>query len=94
VQRADRRLGAHRDRDHLVDLQLAALLELHRRLDGVGVERVEVLLAAAVQAPRRRVDALLDGGVRDLFDQDADLHFGEASSGTGRPCLRAAGCGS
>ena len=46
---------------------------LHRRLDGVGVERVQVLLAAAVEAPRRGVDALLHRSVRDFFDQDADL---------------------
>ena len=31
----------------------AALLDLHGRLDGVRVEGVEVLLAAAVEAPRR-----------------------------------------
>jgi hypothetical protein len=74
VQRAHRRLGAHRHRDDLVDAELAGLLELHRRLDGVRVERVEVPLAAAVQPARGRVDALLDGGVRHLFDQDADLH--------------------
>jgi hypothetical protein len=73
-QRAGGAFGPHRDGDDLVDLDRAALLELHRRLDGVRVERVEVLLPAPVQPPRRWVDALLDGGVRDLFDQDADLH--------------------
>jgi hypothetical protein len=66
--------------DDLVDLDRASLLELHRRLDGVRVERVEVLLPDAVQSPRRRVDALLDGGVRHLLHQDADLHLGSRSS--------------
>ena len=75
VQRAHGGLGAHRHGDDLLDGQRAALLDLHRRLDGVRVIRVEVLLAAAVHAPRRGVDALLDGGVWHLFDQDADLHF-------------------
>src|SRR5215208_112590 len=75
VQGAHRGLGAHRHGDHLVDLRVPALLDLHRRLDGVGVERVEVLLPAAVQAPRRRIDPLLDGGVGHLFDQDTDLHL-------------------
>ena len=75
IARALRGLRAHRDRDDLVDLDHTALFELHRRLDGVRVERVEVLLPASVQAPRRGVDALLDCGVWHLFDQDADLHF-------------------
>jgi hypothetical protein len=39
----------------------------------MGVIRVEVALAAAVHAPRRRIDPLLDGGVGDLLHQDADL---------------------
>ena len=75
VQRAHGARRAHRDRDDLVDVDRPALLELHRRLDGMRVERVEVLLPAPVHAPRRGVDALLDGGVRHLFDQDADLHL-------------------
>ena len=74
VERAHGGLRAHRDRDDLVDLDRAALLELHGGLDGVRVERVQVLLTAAVEAPRGRVDALLDCGVRHFFDQDADLH--------------------
>ena len=73
VQRAHGGLGAHRHRDDLVDLDRAALADLHRRLDGVRVEGVQVLLPGAVHPPRRGVDALLDGGVRDLFDQDANL---------------------
>jgi hypothetical protein len=39
----------------------------------VGVERIEVGLAAAVEATASGVDALLDGGVRNLFHQDANL---------------------
>ena len=54
VQRAHRGLRAHRHRDDLVDLDRAALLELHGGLDGVRVERVQVLLTAAVEAPRAR----------------------------------------
>src|SRR5437763_137799 len=73
VEGAQRTLGAHRDRHDLLDGDVAALLDLHRRLDGVRVERVQVLLPAAVHAPRRGIDALLDGGVRNLFDQDANL---------------------
>ena len=38
-----------------------------------SVERIEVLLTAAIQPHRVGVDALLDGGVRYLLDQDADL---------------------
>ena len=78
VQRADGALGAHRDGDDLLDGHRAALFDLHRGLDGVGVIRVEVLLPAAVHAPRRWVDALLDGGVRNLLDQDAYLHSGQS----------------
>src|SRR6185369_5007301 len=59
----------------------ATLLDLHRRLDGVRVIRVEVLLTAAIQTTRARVDALLDGGVRDFLDQHGDLHGVSASSG-------------
>jgi hypothetical protein len=53
VQRAHGALRAHRHGDDLLDLDRAALLDLHGGLDGVRVEGVEVLLAAAVQAPRR-----------------------------------------
>ena len=45
------------------------------RLDRVGVVRVEVLLPAAVHAPRRRVEPLLDGSVRDLLHKHAYLHI-------------------
>ena len=74
VERAHRGLRAHRHRDDLVHRDRAALLELHGGLDGVRVEGVEVPLPAAVETPCRRVDALLDSGVRHFFDQDADLH--------------------
>ena len=74
VERAHGGLRAHRDGDDLVDVDGATLLELHGRLDGVGVERVQVLLTRAVQSAGRGIDALLDGGVRHLFDEDADLH--------------------
>ena len=57
-------------------------ISLHRSLDGVRVIRVEVLLPAAVHAPRGRVDALLDGGVWHLFDQDANLQVLAPSIGT------------
>ncbi len=66
-------LGAHRHGDDLVDLGVAALADLHRRLDAVGVERVEVLLAGAVEPLGARIDPLLDGGVRDLLDETANL---------------------
>jgi hypothetical protein len=35
---------AHRHGHDLVDLDSAALADLHRRFDGVGVVRIEVLL--------------------------------------------------
>src|SRR6185436_16743060 len=76
------RVGAHRHRDNLLDRDRAALLDLHGGLDGVCVERVEVLLAAAVQAHRVWIDALLHCGVRYLLDQDADLQV-EASLESG-----------
>jgi hypothetical protein len=50
-------------------------MQLHRSLDRMRVVGVEVLLPGTLQTPRRRVDPLLDGGVRDLLHQDADLHF-------------------
>ena len=84
VQGADGGVGAHRHRDDLLDRDRAALLDLHGSLDGVGIEGVEVLLAASVQSHRVRVDALLDGGVRNLLDQDADLQD-LASLGLGFP---------
>src|SRR6202044_4190790 len=74
VQSAHGALRAHRYSHDLLDGGDAALANLHRSLDGVRVIRVEVLLPAAVHAPRRAVDALLDGGVRDLLHQDANLH--------------------
>ena len=75
VQGADGGVGAHRHRDDLLDRNRTALLDLHGGLDGVCVEGVQVLLAAAVQAHRVGVDALLNGGVRNLLDQDADLQL-------------------
>ncbi len=73
VERAHRALGAHRHGDDLVDLDLTALLELHRGLDGVRVERVQVLLAGAVEPLRALVDALLNGRIGDFLDQATDL---------------------
>ncbi len=73
VQSADGGVGAHRHGDDFLDRDRAALLDLHGGLDGVCVEGVQVLLAAAVQPHRAGVDALLNGGVRNLLDQDADL---------------------
>ena len=83
VQSAHCAVGAHRHRDDLLDRHAAALSDLHRRLDRVRVVRVEVLLAAAVHAPRRRVDPLLDGGVWNLLHQDAYLHLLGYSLGGG-----------
>ena len=74
VQRAHGALGPHRDRDDLLHGDAAALPDLHRRLDGVGVVGVEVPLPAAVHAPRRRIELLLHRGVRDLLHQHAYLH--------------------
>src|SRR3954469_12605411 len=54
---------------------------MHRTLYGVRVIGVEVLLTAAIQTTRARVDALLDGGVGDFLDQHGDLHGVSASSG-------------
>ena len=76
VQRAERGIGAHRDRDDLVHRDRSALLDLHGGLDRVRVEGVQVLFPAAVEALGIRVHALLDGGVRDLFHQDANLQSG------------------
>ena len=52
VQRAHRGLGSHRHRDDLVHLGVVALANLHRGLDAMGIERVEVLLAGAVEPLR------------------------------------------
>jgi hypothetical protein len=82
VQRTQGAVGPHGHGDDLVDLDLPTLLELHGSLDGMGVVRVEVLLPGPVQTPRRRVDPLLDGGVRDLLHQDANLHFRASLSQT------------
>ena len=79
VQRAHGGARAHRHGDDLVDLDDAALLDLHRGLDRVRVVGVEVALAAAVHPAGLRVDPLLDGGVGHLLHQDADLHEGSPS---------------
>ena len=73
VQGADGGFGTHGHRDDLLDRDRPTLLDLHRSLEGVRVEGVEVFLAAAVEAHRARIDALLHSGVRYLLDQDADL---------------------
>jgi hypothetical protein len=73
VQGANGGARAHGYGHDLLDRDRPTLLDLHGRLEGVGVEGVEVFLAAAVQSHRVRIDALLNGGVRDLLDQDADL---------------------
>jgi hypothetical protein len=72
VKRSDGALGPHGHRDDLLDVG-ATLLDLHCRLDRVRVEGVQVLLAAAIETLGLRVDPLVDGGVRDLFHQHADL---------------------
>src|ERR1039458_9503461 len=74
VQRTHGAVRTHRYGHDLLDRDHAALFDLHRRLDGVRVIRVEILLAAAVHTPRRGVNLLLDGGIRDLLHQDAYLH--------------------
>ena len=76
VERADGALGAHRHRDDLLDLGLAAFADLHRGLDAVGVEGVQVLLAGAIQTLGARVDPLLDRRVRNLLDKTTDLQVG------------------
>jgi hypothetical protein len=57
----------------------------------VGVERVEVLLARAVEPLGRGVDPLLHCGIRNLFDETADLQvhpsFGELSGRARRGIL-------
>ena len=81
VQGADGGVGTHGHRDDLLDRDRATLLDLHGSLEGVRIEGVEVFLATAVEAHRAGIDALLDGGVRYLLDQDADLQV-QASLGT------------
>ena len=49
VQRSNGAVRAHRHGDDLLDIGHAALANLHRGFDAVGVERAEVLLAGAVQ---------------------------------------------
>src|SRR5947208_2855387 len=73
VQSADGGARPHSHRYDLLDRDRATLLDLHRRLEGMRVEGVEIFLAATVQPHRVRIDALLNGGVRYLLDQDADL---------------------
>ena len=60
--------------DGSLDLDGTALLDVHGGFDGVRVVRIEVLLPAAVEAARGRVDPLGDRCVRDLLDEDTDLH--------------------
>src|SRR5204863_8640646 len=84
VEGTHRGLWAHRHGDDLFDLGLAALANLHRGLDAVRVEGVQVLLAGAIEPLRVRVDPLLNGGVRDLLDETADLQV-VSPSGEWRP---------
>jgi len=87
VQGAHGAVRPHGHGDDLVDVHLAALLDLHRRFDRVGIERVEVGLAGTVDSHRVGVDALGNRGVRNLFDQDADLQV-NASLGWYEKCPR------
>jgi hypothetical protein len=73
VQGTDGGFGTHGHRDDLLDRDRPTLLDLHRSLEGVRVEGVEVFLTAAVETHRAGIDALLYSGVRYLLDQDADL---------------------
>ena len=84
VERAHRALGSHSHRDDLLDVRGAPLLDLHGGLDGVRVERVQVLLAAPIEALRALVHVLVHGGVWDLFHEDANLQgisFGRCAAG-------------
>jgi hypothetical protein len=81
VQGADGAFGPHGDRHDLLHVGVAALADLHRGLDPMCVERVQVLLAGAVEALRLRVDALLDRRVGNLLDEAADLQLGKPSLG-------------
>ena len=92
VERANGGLGAHGDGDDLVDVGLAALANLHRSLDAVGVKRVEVLLSGAVEPLRVRIDALLHSGIGNLFDQATDLQVVPPSGGMARGILASVGC--
>ena len=67
------RTGAHRDGDYFVNCKFAAFFELHGSLNGVGIEGIEVVLAATIEPHGAGVDALLYRGVWYLFHQDADL---------------------
>ena len=84
VERAHGGLGAHRHGDDLLDRDGATLLDLHRRLDGVRVVRVEVLLPAAIHQPRVGVEPLLHRGIWHLFDEDTDLHLASCGRRTSR----------
>ena len=76
VQGACGGVGAHRHGDDLVDLDLTALANLHGSFDAVGVERVQVPLAGAVEPLGAGVDPLLNSGVRHLLDKTTDLQSG------------------
>ncbi len=76
VERANGALGAHRHGDDLIDIDHAAFADLHRSFDAMGVERVQVLLAGAVQTLGTRVDPLLDRRVWNLLDKTTDLQVG------------------
>ena len=81
VERPHRGLRAHRHGHDLVHVgTVFALADLHRGLDAMGIERVEVLLAGAVEPLGPRIDPLLDRGVRHLLDETANLQV-EASLG-------------
>ncbi len=71
AQRVHRLLGPERH-DH--DLAALRLLDAERFLDGIDVGRIERSLARAIETVRRRVETLVDGGVRNLLDADGDLH--------------------
>src|SRR4051812_177355 len=85
VERAHGAVRAHGDRDDLVDLGVAAFADLHGGLDAVRVEWIQVLLAGAIEPLRVRIDPLLDGGVRNLFDEATDLQL-RASLGRSLGC--------
>ena len=59
----------------------------------VRVEGVQVLLAGAVEPLRLGIDPLLNGGVRDLFDETQIFKSG-ASLGLRPGALRSGGAGS
>jgi hypothetical protein len=49
----------------------------------VGVERVQVLLAGAIEPLALWVDPLLNGGVWNLFDEATDLQVKPPSAARG-----------